>query len=46
MNQVIEDGKVTSEESIQLRKEWEKAKSVMEAFVAGCERGEFHHTQF
>jgi len=41
LNEVIEDGKVTQKESDQLRREWDKMKSVMESFVVSCERGEF-----
>ena len=41
ISQVIEDGKVTHEESVRLRAEWEKTKSIMESFVMSCEGGEF-----
>ena len=44
-NRVIEDGKVTKEESEQLRKEWERVKTIMESFVDCCEQGEFNQTR-
>ncbi len=41
ISQVIEDGKVTREESVRLRTEWERTKSIMESFVISCEDGDF-----
>lgn len=41
INEIIEDGKITEQEAVELRKEWDKLKTAMECFVTACEHGEY-----
>lgn len=41
ITQATEDGQITHEEAIQIRRRWEALKSVTEGFVHACEQGNF-----
>jgi predicted GH43/DUF377 family glycosyl hydrolase len=39
ISDAMQDGKISKEEAVNIRKEWEELKIVLESFVLGCEYG-------